>query len=40
MVRVVEGVPGTRPDTLTVEEPLEIRVGGKASLDAIRTIAT
>jgi FdhD protein len=38
VVRVVEGVPGARPDTLTVEEPLEIRVGGKAL--TITTIAT
>jgi FdhD protein len=37
VVRVVEGVPGARPDTLTVEEPLEIRVGGKALTITMRT---
>ncbi|OKK01247.1 formate dehydrogenase accessory sulfurtransferase FdhD [Amycolatopsis sp. CB00013] len=37
VVRVVEGVPGARPDTLTVEEPLEIRVGGKPLTITMRT---
>ncbi|MFD9890401.1 formate dehydrogenase accessory sulfurtransferase FdhD [Amycolatopsis sp. NPDC059027] len=35
--RVVEGAPTVRPDTLTVEEPLEIRVGGKPLSVTMRT---
>ncbi|SDW39479.1 FdhD protein [Amycolatopsis xylanica] len=37
VVRLVEGVETVRPDTLTVEEPLEIRVGGKALSITMRT---
>lgn len=37
MVRVRDGAHTTRPDTLTVEEPLEIRVGGKALSITMRT---
>ncbi len=37
VVRVRDGAHTTRPDTLTVEEPLEIRVGGKALSITMRT---
>ncbi|MEC3980474.1 formate dehydrogenase accessory sulfurtransferase FdhD [Amycolatopsis sp. H20-H5] len=37
VLRVVDGVPDARPDTLTVEEPLEIRVGGKPLSVTMRT---
>ncbi len=43
VLRVHDGAHTARPDTLTVEEPLEIRVAGlcgKASLDAVRTTVT
>jgi FdhD protein len=37
VLRVRDGVPTARPDTLTVEEPLEIRVAGKALSITMRT---
>ncbi|MFE2757739.1 formate dehydrogenase accessory sulfurtransferase FdhD [Actinosynnema sp. NPDC059335] len=37
MVRVVDGVPDARADTLTVEEPLEIRVAGRSLSVTMRT---
>ncbi|MBE1494685.1 FdhD protein [Amycolatopsis lexingtonensis] len=37
VVRVRDGAHTMRPDTLTVEEPLEIRVGGKALSITMRT---
>jgi formate dehydrogenase assembly factor FdhD len=37
VLRVRDGMPATRPDTLTVEEPLEIRVAGKALSITMRT---
>ncbi|WP_370963213.1 formate dehydrogenase accessory sulfurtransferase FdhD [Amycolatopsis sp. cg9] len=37
VLRVRDGVQTTRPDTLTVEEPLEIRVGGTALSVTMRT---
>ncbi|ONI87136.1 sufurtransferase FdhD [Saccharothrix sp. ALI-22-I] len=37
VVRVVDGVADARADTLTVEEPLEIRVAGKALSVTMRT---
>ncbi len=37
MLRVHDGGRTTRPDTLTVEEPLEIRVGGKPLTITMRT---
>ena len=37
VLRLADGVRTTRPDTLTVEEPLEIRVGGKALSVTMRT---
>ncbi|MFD0718579.1 MULTISPECIES: formate dehydrogenase accessory sulfurtransferase FdhD [Streptomyces] len=37
VVRVRDGVPGARPDTLVAEEPLEIRLGGKPLAITMRT---
>ncbi|WP_309113711.1 formate dehydrogenase accessory sulfurtransferase FdhD [Saccharothrix sp.] len=37
VVRLVDGVARARPDTLTVEEPLEIRVAGKPLSITMRT---
>ncbi|GAA2719173.1 MULTISPECIES: formate dehydrogenase accessory sulfurtransferase FdhD [Streptomyces] len=37
VVRVREGVAGTRADTLVAEEPLEIRVGGRPLAITMRT---
>jgi len=37
VLRLADGVRTTRPDTLTVEEPLEIRVGGKPLSVTMRT---
>lgn len=37
VVRVVDGVADARADTLTVEEPLEVRVGGKPLSVTMRT---
>ncbi|MET9319772.1 formate dehydrogenase accessory sulfurtransferase FdhD [Streptomyces sp. NPDC003038] len=37
VVRIRNGVVGTRPDTLVAEEPLEIRLGGKPLAITMRT---
>ncbi|MEU3660656.1 formate dehydrogenase accessory sulfurtransferase FdhD [Streptomyces sp. NPDC032940] len=37
VLRVREGVASARPDTLAVEEPMEIRVGGRALTITMRT---
>ncbi|MEV6108545.1 formate dehydrogenase accessory sulfurtransferase FdhD [Streptomyces sp. NPDC051940] len=37
VVRIRDGVVSTRPDTLTAEEPLEIRLGGKPLAITMRT---
>lgn len=37
VVRIVDGVRSERPDTLVVEEPLEIRVAGRALTITMRT---
>ncbi|WP_415954425.1 formate dehydrogenase accessory sulfurtransferase FdhD [Streptomyces sp. KLOTTS4A1] len=37
ILRIRDGVPSHRPDTLTVEEPMEIRVGGRPLTVTMRT---
>lgn len=37
VVRIRDGVAGTRPDTLVAEEPLEIRLNGKPLAITMRT---
>ncbi|MEO3787348.1 formate dehydrogenase accessory sulfurtransferase FdhD [Actinocorallia sp. B10E7] len=37
VLRVRDGKPSTRPDTLAVEEPMELRVGGRALTVTMRT---
>lgn len=37
VLRIRDGVPSQRPDTLAVEEPMEIRVGGRALTVTMRT---
>ncbi|MER7014984.1 formate dehydrogenase accessory sulfurtransferase FdhD [Saccharopolyspora sp. NPDC000359] len=37
VLRIRDGVPSHRPDTLAVEEPLEIRVGGRPLTITMRT---
>ncbi|NGO69863.1 formate dehydrogenase accessory sulfurtransferase FdhD, partial [Streptomyces boncukensis] len=37
VVRIRDGAVSVRPDTLTAEEPLEIRLGGRALAVTMRT---
>lgn len=37
VLRIRDGAPSTRPDTLVAEEPLEIRLGGKPLAITMRT---
>lgn len=40
VLRIRDGVASHRPDTLAAEEPMEIRVGGRALTVTMRTPAT